>query len=69
MSFAGLPKRNLRNFETPSAPLRSHTKAGSLMGFAGLQVCFQPKCRKTHQNSTQWNKNKHFVDNLWKSPR
>ena len=66
MSFAGLqvcPKRNLRNFEASSTPLRSHTEACSLMGFAGLQVCFQSKRSKIYKNSTERNK----IIKLWKT--
>jgi hypothetical protein len=63
MSFAGFaqvlqvcPKQNLRNFEVSSTRLRSHTKPCSLMGFAGLQVCFRSGRPKTFENSTEWNK-------------
>ncbi len=63
MSFAGFaqvlqvcPKQNLRNFEISSTRLKSHTKACSLMGFAGLQVCFRSGGPEIHENSIEWNK-------------
>ncbi len=68
MSIAGFtqvlqvcPKQNLQNFEASLTRLRSHTKACSLMGFAGLQVCFRSGRPETLENSTQWNK----MTKLW----
>jgi hypothetical protein len=63
MSFAGFaqvsqvcPKPNLQNFEASSTRLRSRTKVCSLMGFAGLQVCFPSERAVALRISTQWNK-------------
>jgi hypothetical protein len=70
MSVAGFaqvlqvcPKQNLQNFEVSSKRLRSRSKACSLMGFAGLQVCFRSERAVALRISTQWNK----TAGMWKT--
>ncbi len=73
MSFAGFvqvsqvcPKSNLQHFEVSSTRLRSHTKAYSLMGFAGLQVCFRSERAEILENSIERNKMAIYRENCGK---